>query len=195
MREGKCLWQILLLLVLFGTVGCGSSPVAQPFSARVPKVKEDKAKEDKDKVKVSEEAKDEMKEEAPKKKFLAGKVTFSGMSAEELADFRVIPETGTTLFTPNNERYEQVDGFWWKGSPEEWFKIPDSSEVWVGKGEVPPRFKGIAHRDGLKVHFRGSGLVKVVGFLRQGAKEPGWVTNGGKTQSPVASPWLEKVKK
>ena len=127
-----------------------------------------------------------------KKKSLAGKVTFVDLSEKELADFRVIPETGTKLFTPKNASYEQVDGFWWKGNQEgKWFKIPDSSEAWVGKGEAPERFEGRAEAEGLALRYRSSSLVRVAGFLISGVGRPSWVVNGGRTQSPVPSPWLE----
>jgi len=177
-------------MLAFFAVGCGSGPVAQPFVAKA-------NQKDEAKVVVKSEVKKRKENIQPnqsKKKLLAGKVTFAKLSEKELSDFRVIPETGKTLLTPKNQSYEQVDGFWWKGMKGgEWFKIPGSSEVWVGKGEAPEGFEGTAHQGDLKIHYRSNGLVKVVGFLKQGVKRPSWVANQGRTQSPVPSPWVEEA--
>jgi hypothetical protein len=62
--------------------------------------------------------------------FGAGEVRFNGCSAQDLADFAVIPEEGVTTFTPTNGLHE-TDGFWWRHhSPKtEWFKISDDCLV------------------------------------------------------------------
>ncbi len=169
----------LMCLMTFFIVSCGSEPISQPFLAQAWTEKEQSKVEDKaSKAEV---------------KTFAGKLTFHGLSKDELADFRVIPEKGKKLIVPENKRYEQVDGFWWKGSKaNEWFKIPGSSEAWVGKGEAPKRFEGKAHREGLKVHTRSNVLVKLVGALKKGSKRPSWVSDSGETKSPVPSPWAGK---
>jgi hypothetical protein len=80
--------------------------------------------------KVKPEAKAELKPSGPKKKAMAGKVTFQDLSRQELEVFRVIPESGEKLIVSKNQSYGQVDGFWWRGrNPGEWnskFRIPAS---------------------------------------------------------------------
>jgi hypothetical protein len=65
--------------------------------------------------KVKPEAKAELKPSGPKKKAMAGKVTFQDLSRQELEVFRVIPESGEKLIVSKNQSYGQVDGFWWGG--------------------------------------------------------------------------------
>ncbi len=121
---------------------------------------------------------------------MVGKVTFRGLTRDELGAFRVIPESGRTLIVPKNQTYDQVDGFWWRGSvPGEWFKIPDSSEAWIGKAPAPEKFDGTAHRGELHVFYRSNPLVHFVGLMKNGVKHPGWVPDAGQTRSPVSSPW------
>lgn len=183
----------ICLIALF-CVSCGSNPVARPFAAQPVKKKEPA------KAKAAPEERAEQKQKAetdraePKKKALAGKVTFQNLSQEELAAFRVIPETGTKLIAPKNTTYNQVDGFWWRGSkPNEWFKIPDSSAAWVGNGEAPADFDRIAHREDLRVHYRSSALLQFVGTMKNGMKEPGWVSDAGRTKCQVPSPWAVEL--
>ncbi|MBM3235932.1 DUF4157 domain-containing protein [Candidatus Poribacteria bacterium] len=63
--------------------------------------------------------------------FGAGEVRFEECSEQDLSDFAVIPEDGTTTFTPSNGVWHDTDGFWWRyHTPKtEWFKIPDDCEV------------------------------------------------------------------
>ncbi|MDB4776708.1 hypothetical protein OAG25_03795, partial [Akkermansiaceae bacterium] len=68
-----------------------------------------------------------------KKKAFSGRVTFQGLTNSQLSQIRVIPESGSCLIEPCNESYDQVDGLWVMGTQgDEWFKIPDHSEAWVG---------------------------------------------------------------
>ncbi len=168
-------------------VSCGSEPVAQPFLAKPLKA----GKEVEKKVGKEREEKQKL---VKKEKLLAGQLSFHGLSEAELANFRVIPERGKKLLRAENKTFEQVDGFWWKGSgPAEWFKIPGTSSAWVGKGEVPKKYTAKVERAGLTVHTRSNGLVKLVGALRKGVKRPGWVKNVGETKCPAAWPWAALV--
>jgi len=174
----------LIAILSLGVVSCGSDPVARPFAAQPVKKK----------AKVRKEPKKELQKEIekappePNKKESAGKVTFSNLSGDQLAALRVIPETGQALFQPKNQTYDQVDGFWWQGGkPDEWFKIPDFSEAWIG--QAPEEFDGIAHRNGLQVFYRSSPLVRLAGVIGNGVRHPDWVRNSGQTTSPVPSPW------
>lgn len=190
--------RLICLSALLGLflVSCGSDPVARPFVVETEKKSKAKPKA---KPKVKEEAKPGVQTKAepkvkPKKKALAGKVTFHNLTREELDAFRVIPESGEKLIVPNNRTYDQVDGFWWRGaSVGEWFKIPDSSEAWIGKAKDPVKFDGTAHRDGLQVFYRSNPLVHFVGMMRNGVKHPSWVRDAGQTKSPVPSPWIESL--
>ena len=56
--------------------------------------------------------------------FHAGSVNFVGFNQSALNNFRVFPETGTTMTTPSSGWNSKVDGFWWRNS-RQWFKIPD----------------------------------------------------------------------
>jgi RHS repeat-associated protein len=56
--------------------------------------------------------------------FRAGGVNFVGFNQAALNDFRVIPESGTTMGAPSTGWNSNVDGFWWRNS-RQWFKIPD----------------------------------------------------------------------
>ncbi|YCM46065.1 hypothetical protein V2O64_08550 [Verrucomicrobiaceae bacterium 227] len=125
--------------------------------------------------------------ESELKKALSGKVTFTGLSGEELSEIRVIPETGRKVFVPVNRRYEQVDGLWWQGDRERWLKIPDHGEVWVGA--APKKFDGETKLGELKVYFRSHPFWAMANAMRGGVKEPGWVSDAGKTKSPVGWPW------
>jgi hypothetical protein len=123
-----------------------------------------------------------------KKKAFSGRVTFQGLTNSQLSQIRVIPEIGSCLIEPCNESYDQVDGLWVMGTQgDEWFKIPDHSEAWVG--EEPRDFEGTAHFRSLKIYYRSSPILHFVGAMRNGLKNPGWVSNSGSTRSPLPSPW------
>ena len=123
----------------------------------------------------------------PKRKVLAGKVTFVGLTEEELSKIRVIPETGTAVFVPGNHRYDQVDGLWWMGDRSRWLKIPDHGEVWVGG--KPERFDGETSLGRATVYFRSQPLWALANAMRGGVKGPGWLPDGGRTKSPAGWPW------
>lgn len=116
----------------------------------------------------------------------AGQVTFSGLTGRQLAGIRVIPEQGSRLFQPENVRYRQVDGFWWKGEPDRWFKIPDFSEVWVGRR--PSRFDGEAHRGELRIYYSRPAVLGVMDRWSTRVLQPAWVPDAGESRSPVARP-------
>lgn len=122
-----------------------------------------------------------------KKKELAGEVTFTGLSESELRQIRVIPETGTRVFVPENRRYDQVDGLWWSGDRSRWLKIPDHGEVWIGG--KPERFDGETKLGELIVFYRSLPFWAVANALRGGVSGPGWVPDAGRTKSPVGWPW------
>ncbi len=172
------------LIALF-LVSCGSAPVSQPF--RAPGLREQITAP----VILAPDLESSVKTKAPasKKKILAGTVTFAGLTVAELADFRVIPESGKGLITPENKSYDEVDGLWWKGAKVgTWFKIPGSSEAWVG--DRPEGFDGIAEHRDLGIYYRSNALVKLVGFVKKGVNHPNWVQNEGRTLSPIESPWF-----
>jgi hypothetical protein len=123
----------------------------------------------------------------PKHKASAGRVTFSGLSEAELESIRVIPEQGKQLFRPANRTYGQVDGFWWKGERNAWFKIPDLSEAWVGVS--PEKYDGTAHRSGLQIYQTSSSVIQALGRLSGRVVTPSWVPDAGGTRSPVARPF------
>lgn len=122
-------------------------------------------------------------------KALTGKVTFSGLSAEVLEHFRVIPESGTKTFIPKNQRYDAVDGFWWSGDDQRWFKIPDHAVAWVIGGEEKPPMAtiGISPKEGFIIYWNTiSGLTFLSG------RSPGWFPNSGNTQIGVGNPFLKR---
>ncbi|HAE18352.1 MAG TPA: hypothetical protein DCG41_03960 [Verrucomicrobiales bacterium] len=124
----------------------------------------------------------------PKKKAFSGRVTFRGLTKSQLSQIRVIPESGSCLIEPYNKSYDQVDGLWVMGTQgNEWFKIPDHSEAWVG--EEPAKFEGTAHLRSLKIYYRSSPILHFVGAMRNGLKNPGWVSDSGSTKSPLSAPW------
>jgi len=170
-------WICLMALFL---VSCGSDPVSQPFLAKpIPKKK----------VELPQ-SKVTPADSGVSQKVFAGKVTFQDLTDKELAAFRVIPESGKTLITPKNATYKQVDGLWWQGAkPDTWFKIPGSSEAWIGK--APERFDGVAREGELEIFYRSNALVKIAGFVKRSVSHPSWVRNEGVTSSPVSSPWGE----
>lgn len=158
-----------LLMAGFAS-SCGSDPIARPFQAKEQLVTQDRP--------------------APPsktpRKARAGKVTFAGLSETELDSIRVILEAGSTLFRPANTTYDQVDGFWWRGEEEQWFKIPDLSEAWVGK--APKKYDRDASRGDLKVFAKSGwlpGMLEALDFVSTG---PAWVPDAGQTKSPIPRP-------
>ncbi|MGC6464416.1 MAG: hypothetical protein ACON38_04055 [Akkermansiaceae bacterium] len=124
------------------------------------------------------------------KKAMSGQVTFEGLSRAELANVRVIPESGTRTFEPQNRSYSQVDGFWWRGDRERWFKIPDHGEAWVGRERG--RFDGQTTLGSQPIYFRSNPLMGWANSMRGGVKQPGWVGNEGSTKCHVPFPWIDR---
>ena len=116
----------------------------------------------------------------------AGRVTFASLSPDELASIRVIPESGNHLFQPENKSYLQVDGFWWRGEPDRWFKIPDLSEVWVG--EVPENYDGESHLGSLRIYHATPSFLRMIDRESGRALRPVWVPDADQTKSPVSRP-------
>jgi len=171
----KSVW-VMLVLGSF-LVSCGSDPVARPFVAHPASKKP---------VSPKPAAIPAAPKDHPRKAY-AGKVTFNGLASGPLFHIRIIPENGSTLEIPGMRSYDQVDGFWFRGSSDEWFKIPDHSEAWVGN--APEKYDGTAHRGGLMIYYRSSPLVGLVGAIRGGVKHPAWVKDADQTKSPVPSPF------
>lgn len=152
-----------LLLTL---VSCGSDPILQPFAEKFSTA-------------------------GHKNKAFAGRVIFQDLTSSQLSEIRVIRETGSGLIKPINKSYDQVDGLWvMQAKSDVWFKIPDHSQAWVG--EPPANFDGTAHLGGLKIYYRSSPVLRLVGTINQSLKSPSWVVNSGATKSPVPSPWVAK---
>lgn len=124
-------------------------------------------------------------------KTLAGEVTFSAIVSSRLGDFRVIPEQGGEVFVPVHTRYEQVDGFWWKGDRERWFKIPDHGEAWVvgPTGKVPEKNDGVSRKESFSVYWKSIPAFRWASAMKGGVKEPGWYPNAGKSRIGVAYPF------
>ncbi len=118
---------------------------------------------------------------APTPALLTGAVVFDGLTEPQLADFRVIPEEGLALFTPRNQRYDAVDGFWWRPRRGEWFKIPGGVEVRVS---FPPGAQGAPA-------FETQMLPTAEFYLRlKGpAAAPGWHRDVGATAHPTDDPF------
>ncbi len=75
--------------------------------------------------------------------FHAGSVNFVGFNQSALNNFRVFPETGTTMTTPSSGWNSKVDGFWWRNS-RQWFKIPDHCHCTITAtptADLPSAFK------------------------------------------------------
>lgn len=125
------------------------------------------------------------------KKSLAGEVTFSGVSSVQLDLFRVIPEFGGSVFSPSNRHYHQVDGFWWKGDRDHWFKIPDHGEAWVvgESGKAPANFDGTSKNNGFQVYWKSIPAFRWASAMKGGVKEPGWYPNAGKSRIGIAYPF------
>lgn len=125
------------------------------------------------------------------KKSLAGKVTFSGMNSAQLEEFRIIPEQGSAMLSPAIQRYEQVDGFWWEGDQNRWFKIPDHGEAWVvGKsGKAPEHYDGSSENDGFQVYWKSIPAFRWASAMKGGVSEPGWYPNSGKSRIGVGYPF------
>ncbi len=60
-----------------------------------------------------------------------GQVRFNGCAVEQLSDYAVIPEAGTTLTTPLNGTWYDSDGFWFRHRRPrtEWFKVGDHCDL------------------------------------------------------------------
>jgi len=108
----------------------------------------------------------------------AGRVTFRGFFADSLANFRLITESGVTIGSPDSggNASEPVDGFWWKGHKDYWFKIPDFCAVLV-----EPEFS----EDGFSVKWCCEACTKLLCNLSTIVKDrpcaPGFVPNSGNT--------------
>lgn len=82
-----------------------------------------------------------------------GKISFKGWDKNRLMHFAVIPESPDfylgKVFTPKNQKYNNVDGFFWKNEPEMWYKIPDDCHAiislanWKCKKGIFARVKGV----------------------------------------------------
>lgn len=149
-------------------LACGSHPMARPFVAQP----------------VAQPPKKSPKRPSPKDS--AGRVTFSGLTPRQLADLWVIPEETGKGFTPRNESYDQVDGFWWRGEPKAWFKIPDFSEARVGRNLE--RFDEKLSRGDLLIETRTNVFFSAVGVLGVTVGRPAWVPDEGDTKAPVRRP-------
>lgn len=117
-----------------------------------------------------------------RKTFLTtGTVIFEGLTPEQLADFRVIPETGTSLFTPRNERYDGVDGFWWRERRGQWFKIPGGTVVRL----FPHAGPGSALAFDVQTEPAAAAYLR----LKGSAAAPGWHRDAGATAHPTDDPF------
>ncbi|MGE9266459.1 MAG: hypothetical protein ACQKBY_00060 [Verrucomicrobiales bacterium] len=125
------------------------------------------------------------------KKWLAGAVTFRGLTEGQLAALRVIPEGSTEIFQPRNGRYTQVDGFWWRGDPVNWYKIPDHAEAWVvgPQGVAPSQHEGVDQRQGFAVYRKALPGLGAASALRGGVSEAGFYPRRGRTMIGVAYPF------
>ena len=124
-------------------------------------------------------------------KWLSGAVSFRGLTDGQLAGFAVIPEGSNDIFQPKNGRYTHVDGFWWRGDPVNWYKIPDHAEAWVvGLDAVQPTtFDGVDKRSGFSVFRKALPGVGVASVLRGGVKEAGFHPRSGSTMIGVVYPF------
>ena len=111
--------------------------------------------------------------------FGTGSVEFVGFSAEELQEIRVIPEDGARMFTPRGDvRIENVDGFWWSGNRDYWFKIPDHCHSSISRAP---------HR--LVYSHDCSQLGTRVQKLRGQPGRPGWQLDSGNTRHGTDYPF------
>jgi hypothetical protein len=108
-----------------------------------------------------------------------GSVEFVGFSAEELQEFRVIPEDGAELFAPRGGVcIEDVDGFWWSGNRDFWFKIPDHCHSTISKAP-----------NSLVSSHECSQLGTRVQKLRGQPTKPGWQLDSAPTSHPTDYPF------
>jgi len=137
---------------------------------------------------LSQEVKDDQRSSS--RKIMTGAVTFRGLNSADLNDFRVIPESGRVSFTPRNQHYSKVDGFWWRGDRKQWFKIPDHGEAWVLKaGQSPPQSSDGSVRKGeLEIFWRSNPALRWVGMMG-GVPEPGFYPKAGRTNIGVPYPF------
>lgn len=72
--------------------------------------------------------------------FPPGQLRFHGLNATQLADFAVMPESGSTTTTPVNGVWYDADGCWYRNhTPKtEWLKVPSHCDADVTlSGGVP----------------------------------------------------------
>lgn len=106
---------------------------------------------------------------------------FERLEPAQLADFRVIPETGTALFTPENSTYVGVDGFWWRERRGEWFKIPGGTQVRIFPHEGP----GSAPAFDLQTTAAADFYIGLKGRVAV----PGWHRDAGASAHPTDDPF------
>ena len=109
-------------------------------------------------------------------------MTFRGFTPEALADFRIVPENGTTLSMASNGTHASIDGFWWRHS-RLWFKIPDHCSVVVTAAptpEQPSAFTTTHDCDAL-----GTQIQKLRGLPHK----PGFYIDEGNTGHGTDYPW------
>ncbi len=65
----------------------------------------------------------------------SGYMKFDNLSAEDLLNFRIIPEEGNSLITPTGNRLYCGDGFYWSLFSNEryWYKVSDGGGVIISK--------------------------------------------------------------
>ena len=112
-----------------------------------------------------------------------GTVEFRGFTQAALKDFRLIPETGTDVFEPQNQVYHGVDGFWWKPQQGMWYKIPNHCSVVVKA--APGAVTKSAFTTTSKTGKVGIGLQA----LRGRAIEPAFYPDSGNTEHPTDYPF------
>lgn len=170
--------RISACLAALALVSCANQPAPEQEPQKAVRVPEPQLK-----IKPSSQTTSQSSEP---RKMLTGKVTFSGWSTEELATFRVIPEGGLETFTPKNQHYPSVDGFWWRGDDQRWFKIPDHATAWVLSGEEKPPVptNGISENGELIVYWK---VIPGLGLLS--GRSAGWFPNAGKTRIGAANPF------
>ncbi len=108
-----------------------------------------------------------------------GVVVFDGLTPPQLAEFRVIPEEGRSLFQPANGRHAGVDGFWWQRKPGEWFKIPAGTMVTV-TADLDARVESTAAAR----HWQA---------LKGAHASPGWRPDRGATAHPTDDPFAASL--
>lgn len=130
-------------------------------------------------------------------KLWAGSVRFVGFSERELDEFRVIPEQRSSVYRPRNTDHQGVDGFWWKGERNHWFKIPGHCVVVVSRADSA----GGAPRadEGDEEVIAGGGRPRIwskckpwlTRILVSGGRisKAGWYPNAGTSAIGAGYPW------